>query len=57
VLLSDRVCLLTGRPGTIGHELVIAEPRPRPADFNLSVSFLDYKKQILSIINDSGRAE
>ena len=50
VLLSDRVCLLTGRPGTISHELVIAEPRPRPEDFNLSVSFLDYKKQILSII-------
>lgn len=56
VLLSDRVCLLTGKPGTISHELVIREPKPRPADFNLSVAFLDYKKQILSIINESGKA-
>jgi len=56
VLLSDRVCLLTGRPGTLGHELVIREPRPRAEDFNLSVSFLDYKKQILSIINNAGGA-
>ena len=51
VLLSDRVCLLTGRPGSITHELVIAQPRPRPEDFNLSVEFLEYKRKILSIIN------
>ncbi len=51
VLLSDRVCLLTGSPGTISHELVIQEPRPRAGDFNLSVSFIGYKKEIMSIIN------
>ena len=51
VLLSDRVCLLTGRPGSITHEMTIAQPRPRPEDFNLSVEFLDYKRKILSIIN------
>lgn len=51
VLLSDRVCLLTGQPGSITHELVIQQPRPRPADFNLSVEFLEYKRKILSIIN------
>ena len=56
VLLSDRVCLLTGHPGTISHEIPIREPRPRPADFNLSVSFLEYKKRILSIINETGGA-
>ena len=51
VLLSDRVCLLTGRPGSITHEMTIAQPRPRPEDFNLSVEFLEYKRKILSIIN------
>ena len=53
VLLSDRVCLLTGKPGTISRELVISEGRPRDEDFTLTVAFLEYKKQILSIINDS----
>ena len=54
VLLSDRVCLLTGRPGTIGRQIAIAEPRPRAEDFNLSVGFLEYKREILSIINGAG---
>ena len=51
VLLSDRVCLLMGRPGAIAREIVIREPRPRPDDFNLSVGFLEYKREILSVIN------
>ncbi len=56
VLLSDRVCLLTGHPGSITHELTIAQPRPRPEDFNLSVEFLEYKRKILSIINGEKQA-
>lgn len=47
VLLSDRVCLLTGRPGRITKEIRIEEPRPRSRDFPLSDRFLDYKRQIL----------
>lgn len=54
VLLSDRVCLLTGSPGSISHELVIEKPRPRPEDFHLSIEFLEYKKEILSIIHKAG---
>lgn len=47
ILLSDRIYLLTGRPGRITGELVIAEPRPRRKDFNLTEEFLAYKREIL----------
>lgn len=46
VLLSDRIYLLTGKPGKVTGEIVIDEPRPRRADFNLSPEFLQYKRQI-----------
>ncbi len=50
ILLSDRVCLLGGRPGRITGEIAIESPRPRSADFLLSGEFLAYKKQILSLL-------
>lgn len=46
VLLSDRIYLLTGKPGRVTAEIVIEEPRPRRQDFNLSPEFLHYKRQI-----------
>ena len=50
ILLSDRIYLLTGAPGKIEHEIVITEPRPRKQDFVLTEKFLNYKKQILSML-------
>lgn len=47
ILLSDRIYLLTGKPGTITKEIVIKEPRPRVKEFNLTEEFLSYKKEIL----------
>lgn len=51
ILLSDRICLLTGKPGEITDEIIIREPKPRRADFNLTEEFLQYKRLILSRIN------
>ena len=48
ILLSDRIYLLTGKPGRITKEIVIKEPKPRKKDFNLSENFLQYKKEIIS---------
>ena len=48
ILLSDRIYLLTGKPGKITKEIVIQEPKPRGKDFSLSEAFLEYKKQIQS---------
>lgn len=48
ILLSDRIYLLSGKPGTIKDQIVIREPKPRAEDFMLSEAFLNYKKEILS---------
>ncbi len=48
ILLSDRICLLTGKPGEITKEIAIKEQKPRGKDFNLSDEFLSYKKEIIS---------
>lgn len=50
ILLSDRIYLLTGKPGAITKEIVIDEPKPRSKDFNLSEKFLEYKKEIIEIL-------
>lgn len=48
ILLSDRIYLLTGKPGTLTKEIVIKEPKPRRKDFHLSEEFLNYKREIIS---------
>lgn len=48
ILLSDRIYLLSGKPGTIKDEIVIKESKPRSADFMLTDEFLQYKRLILS---------
>ena len=53
ILLSDRIYLLTGKPGTITKEIVIKEPKPRNKDFNLTEEFLAYKKEIISHLEGS----
>ncbi len=52
ILLSDRVCLLTGSPGEIRHEIRIEMPRDQRADFNLKPEFLACKQQILSLLRE-----
>ena len=48
ILLSDRIYLLTGKPGRLTKEIVIRESKPRSKDFHLSEEFLAYKKEIIS---------
>lgn len=50
ILLSDRIYLLTGKPGTITKEIVIREPKPRRKDFHLTEEFLTYKREIIDEI-------
>lgn len=47
ILLSDRIYILTGKPGEIKDEIIIAEKKPRPADFYLTDAFLAYKRDII----------
>lgn len=47
ILLSDRIYLLTGRPGRITKEIIIEKPKPRKEDFTTSEEFMGYKREIL----------
>lgn len=51
ILLSDRVCILAGAPGTIKEEIKIEVPKPRHPDFNLSDEFLMYKRRIVETLH------
>jgi ABC-type nitrate/sulfonate/bicarbonate transport system ATPase subunit len=50
ILLSDRIYMMTGKPGRITEEIIIKEQKPRNRDFIVSESFLEYKKRILKIL-------
>lgn len=47
ILLSDRIYILNGKPGQIRDEIIIKEKKPRPEDFYLTETFLNYKKEII----------
>lgn len=48
ILLSDRIYTLTS--GNHMQEIVIDEPKPRSADFDLTEKFLSYKRKIVEIL-------
>ena len=50
ILLSDRIVLLGGKPGTIISEIAVAEPRENREDFALSEAFLGYKRSIKGLL-------
>ncbi|MBP3621655.1 MAG: ABC transporter ATP-binding protein [Lachnospiraceae bacterium] len=51
IMLSDRIYLITGKPGQITKEIVIEKPREKRKDFNLSEEFLRYKREIVEELN------
>ena len=51
ILLSDRICLMTGKPGEIRSQIEIRPERTKRKDFILTEQFLEYKRTILSILN------
>ncbi|QHQ61139.1 ATP-binding cassette domain-containing protein [Anaerocolumna sedimenticola] len=50
ILLSDRIYMMTGKPGSITEEIIIDKPKPRSKDFIVSEQFMEYKKRILNIL-------
>ena len=47
ILLSDRIYLMSGKPGRITKEIVIEEKKPRSSEFTLTDKFLEYKRMII----------
>ncbi|MCM1544662.1 MAG: ABC transporter ATP-binding protein, partial [Ruminococcus sp.] len=50
ILLSDRIYILSGKPGHITAELKIEQPKPRTNDFTMTNQFIEYKKQIIEAL-------
>ena len=50
ILLSDRICLLTGTPGMIREEIRIETPREERHDFALTPEFLEYKQRVTAAL-------
>ncbi|MGA1835951.1 ABC transporter ATP-binding protein [Herbiconiux sp. 11R-BC] len=57
ILLSDRVLVMTGRPGTIADDCTIDLPRPRLASLDLNPQFLEYKRRLLRPLETSSRSD
>jgi len=54
ILLSDRIVVLTRRPGRVKAEIVVDLPRPRRED---DVRFVELKQRIRELIQDEFEAE
>lgn len=52
LLLSDRVYVMTARPGTIKAEIRVDLPRPRSVDMEVSPAFLAMRKRLLDLIRE-----
>ena len=50
ILLSDRIYIMSGKPGTIKTELKVEKTKPREQDYILTEEFLAYKKEILELL-------
>ncbi|RYZ10147.1 MAG: ABC transporter ATP-binding protein [Myxococcales bacterium] len=50
VFLSDRVVVLSPRPGTVKAELLVDLPRPRSVDLLTSHAFMDLKRRALGLL-------
>ena len=56
VLLSDRVVIMSPRPGRILGQVPISEPRPRAESFEGSSRFLDYTRRVKETLSSGVRS-
>jgi ABC-type nitrate/sulfonate/bicarbonate transport system ATPase subunit len=52
IFLSDRVYVMTARPGRIKAELPITLPRPRDYEMQTAPEFVEIKRQIMALIRE-----
>ncbi len=53
ILLSDRIYILSGKPGRITEEIKIDLPKPRNNSLLLTSEFIEYKRLLSKIISES----
>ena len=57
IFLSDRVVVLTGRPGTVAADIAIDAPRPRGIETLTTTEFIDLKRQALALLHHPTTAD
>lgn len=57
IFLSDRVVVLSGRPGRVKAEIPIELPRPRQLNLKRDPRFLQYEDQIWSLIEEESKRQ
>jgi NitT/TauT family transport system ATP-binding protein len=55
VFLSDRVAVMTARPGKLKTIVEIAEPHPRSPDFMLEPRFSEWRNELYALLRDEIR--
>lgn len=50
ILLSDRIYIMSGKPGEICSEIRIATPRSQRENYDLTDEFMKYKRQIMGVL-------
>ncbi len=53
VFLSDRIVVLTGRPGRVATEVTVDLPRPRTLEMHTSAAFVALKQEVLRPLHDA----
>ena len=52
LLLADRVCVMTARPGRIKKSIPVPMPRPRSIELTLSPEFNALRREVLDLIRE-----
>ena len=52
ILLSDRIYIMTGKPGEIQYEIRIETPRSQRQGYDLTDEFMQYKRQIMGVLEE-----
>jgi NitT/TauT family transport system ATP-binding protein len=52
LLLADRVCVMTARPGRIKKSIDVAIPRPRAIEVTMTPEFNALRREVLALIRE-----
>ena len=55
LLLADRVCVMTARPGRVKKSLQVGLPRPRALEITASPEFNALRLEVLSLIREESQ--